>query len=190
MRLDDPYINYIIISAYHSKEEDFKNRLEHSRLLDKLIFRDFTVMEMGTDNGQSSILAYKECSDNELRYDAIELMDDFKQEFVIVKYKDEVDAKKISHEGREYLLGVVEYSGEDNHHNFYVEGAGFSFEPRKRYWTPSKPSDIKAGMVVEFMDNNNQWVSKEVRDPEVEYERMYKTLVKYNKLRIEYKDIY
>lgn len=182
MRLDDPYINYIIISAYQSKEDDFKNRLEFSRLHDKLIYKDFTILEMGS-NSQPSFLAYKECDDNELRYDAIELMDDFKQKFVIVKYLNETDAKKILHDGREKLLGVVEYSGDENHHNFYVEGKGFSFEPKVRYWSPRDLKDFKEGMVVEFLNNNNQWVEKVVKDPEVEYERMYKLLSRYGKLR-------
>tara|TARA_R110000772_G_scaffold5341_4_gene19176 strand:+ start:1449 stop:2018 length:570 start_codon:yes stop_codon:yes gene_type:complete len=189
MRLNDPYINYIIVSAYQSKEDDLKNRLEFSRLQDKLIYKDFTILEMGS-NSQPSFLAYKDCDNNELRYDAIELMDNFKQEFVIVKYLNESDAKKILFNGTELLLGVVEYSGDSNHHNFYVEGQGFSFEPRKRYWTPKKVTDFKSGMIVEILNNDNQWIEKEVKDPEVEFERMYKVLSKYNKLRTESKDIY
>lgn len=190
MRLNDPYINYIIISAYQSDEDDLKNRLEHSRLQDKLIFRDFTILEMGGNGSVPSLLAYKDCDNNELRYDAIELMDDFKQEFVIVKYLNEGDAKKIVHDGSELLLGVVEYSGDNSHHNFFVEGSVFSFEPRKRYWDPKKVSDFSEGMVVEILDNNNQWIEKVIKDPEVEYERMYKVLIKYDKIRIEYKDIH
>lgn len=185
MKLNDPYINYIIISAYQSKENGLQNRLEFSRLQDKLIYKDFTIMEMGGNDNQPSFLAYKDCDNNELRYDAIELMDSFKQEFVIVKYLQEIDAKKILFDGRESILGVVEYSGDTNHHNFYVEGLGFSFEPKKRYWTPKKVTDFKKGMIVEILNNNNQWVNKEIKDPEVEYERMYKVLIKYNKLRIE-----
>tara|TARA_R110000772_G_scaffold2410_4_gene8539 strand:- start:29920 stop:30480 length:561 start_codon:yes stop_codon:yes gene_type:complete len=186
MRLNDPYINYIIISAYRSNEDNLKNRLDLSRLQDKLIFKDFTILEMG--GTQPSYLAYKDCDNDELRYDAIELMDSFKQEFVIVKYLNESDAKKILFDGRELLLGVVEYSGNTSHHNFYVEGQGFSFEPRTRYWIPKKSKDIKKGMILEILNNDNQWVEKEVKDPEVEYERMYKILSKYNKVRIAYKE--
>lgn len=184
MRLDDPYINYIIISAHQSKDNGLDNRLEMSRLQDKLILKDFTIMEMG--GSHPSYLAYKECGNDELRYDAIELMDSFRQEFVIVKYRNESEAKKILFDGRENLLGVVEYSGQDNHHNFYVEGRGFSFEPRKRYWVPGV-NQLRKGMIVEVMNNQGQWVEREISDPEVEYERMYKLLSKYNKFRAENK---
>jgi hypothetical protein len=187
MKLDDPYINYIIISAYQSKEDDLKNRMGYSKLQDSLIFKDFTILPMG--GNRPSILAYKENYDNdELRYDAIELMDEYKQEYVIVKYSGEEIAKKILYDGREDLLGVVEYKGDENNHNFFVEGKAFSFEPRKRYIKPGSLKDFEKGMIVEFKNNNGEWQEKEVRDPEVEYERMYKLLIKYDKIRIQYSD--
>jgi hypothetical protein len=187
MKLDDPYINYIIISAYQSEQDDFKNRLELSRLQDKLIFRDFTILEMG--GIQPSYLAYKteEYDNDELRYDAIELMDSFKQEYVIVKYKGENEAKKILFDGSESLLGVVEYQGDNNNHNFFVEGRAFSFEPRKRYYTPRGLNDFREGMIIEMKNNYGEWVQKKVVDPEVEYERMYKLMMKYDKIRIEHR---
>ena len=185
MRLDDSYINFIIISAYRGEDDNLENRLRHSKLHDTLIHRDFNVMEMS--GNQPCYIAYKECDNNDLRYDAIELMDQYKQQYVIVKYKGEVESKKITYEGKELLLGLVEYSGEqESNENFFVEGRAFSFEPRKRYWTPKKVGDIKEGMVVELKDNSGNWVEKVVKDPEVEYERMYKLMSRYNKLRIPY----
>ena len=187
MRLNDPYINYIIISAFQSEEDDLKNRLELSRLQDKLIFRDFIVLEMG--GNQPSFLAYKdeEYDNDELRYDAIELMDSFKQEYVIVKYRGEEEAKKILFDGREDLLGVVEYKGDNNNHNFFVEGSAFSFEPRKRYITPKSVKDFRKEMIIEMKNNSGEWIQKKVIDPEVEYERMYKLMIKYDKIRIEHR---
>ena len=186
MKLNDPYINYIIISGFQSDKDDLVNRLADSRLFDKLIFKDFTVLSMG--GNQPSYLAYKDCTNDELRYDAIELMDTFKQNFVICKYIDETEAKKILFDGRESLLGIVKYEGNEDNHNFFVEGNTFSFEPRKRYWKPSQVDHFKEGMVIEMLDNNNQWVEKVVKDPEVEYERMYKLLIKYDKLKVAYSE--
>lgn len=186
MKLNDPNINYIIISGYQSDKDDLVNRLFDSRLFDKLIFKDFTVLLMG--GSQPSYLAYKDCSNDELRYDAIELMDTFKQSFVICKYIGEVEAKKILFDGRESLLGIVKYEGNADNHNFFIEGNTFSFEPRKRYWIPSEVKHFTEGMIVEIKDNNNQWVEKKVKDPEVEYERMFKLLIKYNKLKVAYKE--
>lgn len=185
MRLDDPYINYIIISAYISTNEDLDNRLNNSKLFDTLIFKDFTVLSMG--GSQPSYLAYKECNNNELRYDAIELMDKYKQEYVICKYTGESQAKKILFDGQEQILGVVRYEGDQDNHNFFVEGQAFSFKPQKRYFTPTKASDFKEGMIVEILNNNGDWIEKEVKDPEVEFERMYKLLIKYDKIKIEQK---
>jgi len=140
---------------------------------------------MGGD--QPSYLAYKECTNNELRYDAIELMDRYKQEYVICKYTGESQAKKILFDGQEQILGVVKYEGDLDNHNFFVEGQAFSFKQQKRYFTPTKPSDFKEGMIVEILNNNGDWIEKEVKDPEVEYERMYKILMKYDKIKIEQK---
>lgn len=183
MRLDDTNINYLIVSAYQGDKDDFTNRLENSKLFDSLIFRDFTVLEMG--GNQPSYLAYKDCDNDEIRYDAIELMDMFKQEFVICKYMGESEAKKIMFDGQEKILGIVKYKGNNDNHNFFVEGNAVSFEPRKRYWKPSKSSDFKEGMIVEIKNNNGEWTEKVVKDPEVEYERMYKLLIKYGKIKVE-----
>ena len=183
MKLDDPYINFIIISAYKDNCEDVDNRLSYSKLYDSLIFKDFSVVEMG--GNQPSLLAYKECDNNEIRYDAIELMDNYSQEHVIVKYKNETEAKKIFFDGRESLLGLVRYDGNTDNHNFFVEGNVFSFANKKRYNTPTKISDFKKGMVVEVKNNNGDWVSMSVKDPEVEYHRVFKVMIKYDKIRIE-----
>lgn len=186
MNLKDPYINFLIISAYTSENDDFKNRLNNSELEDEIINRDYTFFPM--TGKQPSFLVYKDCDNNELRYDAIELMDKFNQTFVIIKYKSEEIAKKILHDGREDLLGIVNYTGEENNYNFFVEGRPFSFEPRKRYRYPKELKDFEVGMVVEILNNEGKWVEKKVKDPEVEYERMYKLLIKYNKIRVEYDD--
>jgi hypothetical protein len=186
IKLNDPYINYIIITGYKSEGDDLENRMQNSYLMDELLYRDFNVLEM--KGKMPSFLAYKECDDNDLRYDAIELMDKFKQEFAIIKYTGDNEAKKILFDGREHLLGLVQYDGVEENHNFFVEGQAFSFEPRKRYWTPKSVKDIKKGMIVELKNNQGEWIEKKVKDPEVEYERIYKLMLKYNKLRIEHND--
>ena len=186
MKLDDPYINYLIITAYKSKTDDIENRMQNSYLMDELIYRDFNVLEMHGD--MPSFLAYKECNDNDLRYDAIEVMDKFKQEFSIIKYTNESEAKKLLYDGREDILGIVKYEGVEENHNFFVNGQAFSFEPRKRYWTPKGLKDIKEGMILEIKNNQGEWIEKKVKDPEVEYERIYKLMLKYNKIRVVHND--
>ena len=185
MKLDDPYINYIVISAYKGTSADVENRLSHSRLCDSLLYKDFTIIEMSGTT--PSVLAYKTMDNNDLRYDAIELMDKYSQEYVIVKYKGETEAKKIHFDGREMLLGIVKYDGDASNHNFFVEGTAFSFKNKKRYNIPKRMEDFKKGMIIEMKNNNGDWVESTVNDPEVEYHRMYKILMRYDKIRIESK---
>ena len=187
MKLDDPYINFIIVSSYRSDKSDLDNRISFQKLNDSLLLRDYIVIEISGD--KPACLAYKECDNNELRYDAIEIMDLYKQEYVIVKYKGEEESRKVTFEGKETLLGVVGYQGDESKHNFYVEGLAFSFEERKRYWIPKNQSQIKNGMIVELLDNNGDWIEKEVVDSDLEYHRLYRLMIKYNKMRIAYKDV-
>jgi hypothetical protein len=44
-------------------------------------------------------------------------------------------------------------------------------------------NDLKVGMVVEYM-NNNKWHEKMVQNPQDEWEKLYKLLIKYDKLRV------
>jgi len=60
----------------------------------------------------------------------------------------------------------------------------FSFVESKRYWIPKTKEDFKVGMIVEYF-NNNQWSQKVVQDPNDEWERMYKLLLKYDKIRVQ-----
>ena len=41
-------------------------------------------------------------------------------------------------------------------------------------------------MVVEYL-NNNKWFEKEVEDPKQDWEKMFKLLAKYDKLRVALK---
>lgn len=185
--LSDRNKNYLIISSYKEGEDEFINQLNVNKLETALYLRDYTVIDVY--NGSSKcFLAHKDSDCNDIRYDAIELMYEFKQEFVIVKYKEEETAKKITYEGMEYPLGIVEYQGDSENHNFFIEGKAISFEPQKRYFYPKTPSDFKKGMIVEYKNNNHQWVEQVVMSPQIEYDRMYKLLIKYDKIRIKYNE--
>ena len=60
----------------------------------------------------------------------------------------------------------------------------FSFVESKRYRIPKSKDDFKAGMIIEYF-NNNQWSQKVVENPNDEWERMYKLLLKYDKIRVQ-----
>ena len=47
----------------------------------------------------------------------------------------------------------------------------------------SKKEDFKVGMIVEYLNNKN-WIKREVKNIDVEYEDLYKLLIKYDKIRV------
>ena len=187
MRLNDININYLIVSAYVTGEDRLVNIRKMNKLENSLYVKEYTVMPLGSDKSPA-FLAYKECSNNELRYDSIELMDEFEQSHVIVKYRGEEEAKKIMFNGSEKLLGIIDYTGDSNNDNFFIEGYSFSFKPQRRYWIPTKESDFVDGMLIEYKNNSNQWAELTVINSKMEYEQMYKLLLKYKRIRIPYID--
>jgi hypothetical protein len=68
--------------------------------------------------------------------------------------------------------------------SYLYRGLSFSFVESKRYWIPKNKDDFKVGMIVEYF-NNNQWSQKVVENPNDEWERMYKLLLKYDKVRVQ-----
>ena len=54
----------------------------------------------------------------------------------------------------------------------------------KRYWIPKKKDDFRVGMIVEYFSNNT-WNEKLVENPNDEWDRMYKLMLKYDKIRIQ-----
>jgi hypothetical protein len=48
---------------------------------------------------------------------------------------------------------------------------------------PKKKEDFRQGMIIEYF-NNSQWNEKIVFDLDTEWDKMYKLLVKYDKIRV------
>lgn len=184
MNLIDKDINYMIISSYSKDLSDYDNHININRLQDKLYIKEFTLIKLQNAHNEVFFFAYKKCNNNELRYDAIELLDEFKQEFVIVKYLKEETVTKIMHDGSERNMVLENYNPNTSDIDFFTNGFTFSFKEQKRYYTPTKQSDFKQGMIVEYKNNEGSWVEKEVLDPIKEYENLYNLLIKYKKIRI------
>lgn len=130
-----------------------------------------------------SIMAFGSGSNDDLRRDTLFLLGRFCENSAIVKYIGESDARKVFFDGSEYPMQVVMYNTDSKNKSYIHEGISFSFVEKERYWMPKRQEDIRAGMVVEYM-NNNQWYERIVVDPRVEWEKMYRLLVKYEKIRI------
>lgn len=189
MNLDHKKSYYILISACSDLQDDYTNEVQSSRLEDSLYLKEYTIIKVG--NGDStnmvSYIGFKEGinsdENNELRYDAIELMDKFYQSSVIVKYYNEKKPKRILKNGSERPVRISKFNG-DMENSYYSDGFSFSFIDEQEYYKPNKLSDIKSGMVVEVKNNHNEWIPREVVDPKKEWDNMYNLLVKYDRIRI------
>lgn len=183
--LEDKKISYIIISP----EKEYKSLLDNKNSCEKLqtilYSRGYTIIPVtGYYNGkyERSFIAISTENNDIIRKDAIFLIDEFNQESVIVKYKGESSPVKLLNNGEEKLLSLSMYSDNDNNKTYLYNGLSFTFLERKRYKFLSDKNQIRVGMIVEFF-NNDRWIEKEVINLDVEYERMYKLLIKYGKLR-------
>lgn len=184
MKLNDKTAYYMVITGTHELQDSHTNSIMTSRLEDALYLREYKLLKLGNGVDNISFLAYKEDYDNnnELRYDAIELMDTFYQDSVIVKYHNEKKAKRVMKNGSERSVGLSNFNG-DMENSYYNEGFSFSFTDEQEFFTPSKRSDIKEGMIIEIRNNENKWIPREVINPEIEWDKMYNLLVRYGRIR-------
>jgi len=191
IRLDEKNLSYIIISAYNSKLSELDNKIQQSRLEDELYHRDYTLFKGNQSKVNNFFLGYKQPKDNnivehntDMKYDAIELLDVFKQEKCIIKYWNESYAKEFLYDGIEKPLCVIPYTGEETDYNMIIEDVGFSFSPKKMYKLVESKSDLLKYSIVEIQNNQGEWIEKKIIDLDVEYERLYKVMLKYKKVRV------
>lgn len=151
-----------------------------------LYAKEYTVIPIkGYYKGQfeDSVMAYAMIDNDTLRKDCLFLLNQFNEECAIIKYKGESNAKKLFKDGSERPLGIVMYNTDSDNMSYLYNGTSFSFVESKKYWKPTKLEDFRVGMLVEYL-NNNKWCEKLVEDPKEEYEKLYKLLIKYDKLRV------
>lgn len=151
-----------------------------------LYSRDYNVIDIKSyynESFEDSIIAFSNSSNDELRRDAIHIMDYFDQRNLIIKYKDVSSVSKIFENGSELEIGVLLYNTDSDNKSYIYEGISFSFVDKQLYYFPSKKEDFKSGMIVEYL-SNNKWIEKKVIDPNIEFNKIYELMMKYNKIRI------
>lgn len=186
----DKNVSYIIVSPEKYSNTSLQNNVNCEKLCSILYSKDYTIFPItGFYEGkyEKSFLAISSSNNNdELRFDAIYVMDQFEQDSVIVKYKFDESVSKILNDGSEKTLSLLIYDSNLQNKSYLYNGISFSFVENKRYYFPKKKEDLKNGMLVEYF-NNNKWHQREVSNIDVEYEKMYKLLIKYEKIRVECK---
>jgi hypothetical protein len=158
-------------------------------MLSILYAKDYQILPIkGFYRGQyeNSALAFSDVDNDELRKELIFLLNHFDQECGIIKYKGESNAKKLFSDGSEKPMGIVLYNTDSDNISYLHNGVSFSFVEQVRYWKPNKLEDFKVGMIVEYL-NNNKWFEKKIENPVDEWDRMFKLLSKYDKLRVALK---
>ena len=172
--LENPQSSYIILSADRLNE-----------MISVLYAKEYQILPIKgyyKGNFEESVIAWG--PDNEsLRRDTIFLLDQFHQDCAIIKYQRDSNAKKVFFDGSEQPLGLVMYNTDSENKSYLHNGVSFSFVEAKRYWIPKTMDDLKVGMIVEYM-NNNKWYERKVQNPKEEWEKLYKLLIKYDKLRV------
>lgn len=187
INLIDKNVAYLLISPEKNFNLPLENQVACERLCSILYSKGYTILPVQgyyKNKYEKSFLAFTDDNNDDLRFDAIYLMDMFEQETVIVKYRGDEFANKIFKDGSEKNLNLSTYDSEMKDRTFLYNGLSFTFTESKKYFFPKKKEELKPGMIVEFF-NNNKWTSKQVGNLDVEFERMYKLLIKYEKLRVE-----
>lgn len=127
------------------------------------------------------------CSEDndKLRQEAIFMMNQFGKNEIIIKYRGDSVLSKINYDGNEIPLEINYYDNNLNKKTYIHEGVSFTLSEKKRYFFPKMKEDLKPGMLIEYF-NNNAWSQKKVTNLDSEYDKMYKLLMKYEKIRVCY----
>jgi hypothetical protein len=174
MFLEDPSLSYMISS---SNDVVGLNSYLYSRN-----YNTGDISSYYQNQFEKSIIAVSNVDNNEMRRDAVHIMEHYNLEHMIIKYRGG-DIKKVFRDGSEKPLGVEMYNTDADRRSYILNEISFSFVEKQAYFKPKKPTDFKAGMIVEYYSGKD-WLQREVINPEVEYNKMYKLLMKYDKVRI------
>jgi hypothetical protein len=175
MNLQEQNMSYVILSS--DKLDD---------MISILYAKEYQIIPIkGYYRGQyeDSVIAFGRVDNDNLRKDVLFLINHFHQECAIIKYLGETSVKKIFKDGSENPLGIVMYNTDAENISYLYNGVSFSFVEQVRYWKPTKKEDFRVGMLVEYF-NKDKWYERLVEDPSQEYEKIYKLLIKYNKVRV------
>jgi hypothetical protein len=179
--LEQPNTSYMLISSSDNLDQ----------ITSVLYAKNYQILPIkGYFEGvfEDSIMAFGRTDNEELRNDILFLLGHFNEKNAIVKYLGEPEAKRVFFNGSEEPLDIVMYNTNESNKSYIHSGISFSFVEKTRYWKPRSQEDLKIGMVVEYQ-NNNKWYERIVRNPKEEWEKLYKLLTKYDKVRIPAKKL-
>lgn len=181
----DPNISYMIVSATKETNTEQLNSINNNKLNTILYSRDYIITPVKgyyKSKWEDSFIAVCPNDNDTLRTDTIYILDNFGQDSIIVKYKGDVVVKKIKRNGEERDLDMLVYDSNLDNKTYIYNGYSFSFLEKKRYVFPKSKSELKPGMLIEYF-NNERWNQRQIVNLDLEFEKTYNLLIKYNKLR-------
>lgn len=155
-------------------------------ILDKFGY-DMTYIKQIDSDGvlYDTVIAYNDAvSNNTIRENVLYLLNIYDDAYAYVKYHGEDFVNMVSKDGTEVPLDIIKENNNKGYDVFLINGYWYSFIKKPIYRKPTKMSDFKKGMVVEFY-NNNRWNTMVVENPPKEYDTIYKLFIKYDKIRIK-----
>ena len=175
MNLQEQNMSYVILSS--DRLDDMVSILYAKE------YQIIPIKEYYKGQFDDSVISYGRVDNDNLRKDVLFLLNHFHQDSAIIKYLDESVVKKIFKDGSEKIMGVQMYNTDDENTSYLYNGHSFSFVEQVRYWKPTKKEDFRVGMIVEYF-NKDKWYERLVENPNDEYEKLYKLLIKYDKVRV------
>jgi hypothetical protein len=186
-QLNDPNISYILINPEKKDNTQLENNWNCERLCSVLYSKDLTVVpikELYKNKYSRSFFGIFPLTNNdELRQETLQILEFLHINEAIIKYNGSTSPIKITKFGEEIPLTFSVYENDENSRIYIHNGVSFSFKETTRYFLPKHKDHLKNGMVVEYF-NNNKWNTKEIVKLDEEFDKMYKLLIKYDKLRI------
>ncbi len=185
INIQDTQISFMLCSPEHNSLSQVDNNIRCNRFLNMLYSMNYSIIPIHAfENGSYEKNYLSICPENNdiLRKESIFIMNEFNKTDIIVKYKGEDTLSKIIYDGNEISVDVTYYD-DINKKSYIHEGISFTLTDRKKYIFPKQKEELKPGMIIEYF-NNNRWINKQVSNLDTEYEKMYKLLMKYEKIRI------
>ena len=179
--LEQPNTSYMLISSPNNLDQI-------TSVLYAKNYQILTIKGYFEGKFEDSIMAFGRVENEDLRNDTLFILGQFNEKDAIVKYLGESEAKKVFFNGSEEPMEIVMFNTNESYKSYIHSGISFSFVEKTRYWKPKSQEDLKIGMVVEYQ-NNNKWYERIVRNPKEEWEKLYRLLTKYDKVRIPLKKL-